>query len=91
MKAYKEKIMKWVEIKQRYPEKFILLGNLVEEQISSHRYKILEGKVLKVSDNPKEIRKAYQEYNSQGKDVLYSLPSTTEEFIVENVPLKGIL
>ncbi|MCK5524218.1 MAG: hypothetical protein KAI83_13890 [Thiomargarita sp.] len=82
--------MKWLEIKQRYPDKFILLGNLVEEQISSHRYKILAGEILKVSDNATEIRKAYQEYNSQGKDVLYSLPSTTEEFIVENVPLKGI-
>jgi hypothetical protein len=90
MDSYKEKIMKWVEIKQRYPDQFILLGNLIEEQISSHRYKILEAEVLKVSDDAKEIRKAYQEYNNQGKDVLYSLPSTTEEFIVENVPLKGI-
>jgi len=82
--------MKWVDIKQRYPDQFILLGNLVEEHISSHRSKILGGEVLKVSHDAKEIRKEYQKYNTQGKDVLYSLPSTTEEFIVENIPLKGI-
>ncbi|WP_069470400.1 hypothetical protein [Candidatus Marithrix sp. Canyon 246] len=82
--------MKWVDIKQRYPDQFILLGNLVEEHISLHRYKILGGEVLKVSNDAKEIRTEYQKYNSQGKDVLYSLPSTTEEFIVENIPFKGI-
>ena len=82
--------MRWAKIKQNYPDKFILLGNLVEEQISSNKFKILEAEVLKVSDNPIEIRKAYQEYISKGKNVLYSIPNMPSEFIVENVPVKGI-
>ncbi|HAI69490.1 MAG TPA: hypothetical protein DCM38_08650 [Gammaproteobacteria bacterium] len=83
--------MKWTQIKTLYPNQFILLGNLVEESISSNQFKILEGDILMVSEDAKEIQKAYQTYNRQGKEVLYSLPSTPEEFIVENVPLKGIL
>jgi hypothetical protein len=83
--------MKWSKIKALYPNKFILLGNLVEEPISSNQFKILEGEILMVSEDAKEIRQAYQTYSRQGKEVLYSLPSTPSEFIVENVPLKGIL
>ncbi|OQY54806.1 MAG: hypothetical protein DRR08_16760 [Candidatus Parabeggiatoa sp. nov. 2] len=85
--------MEWAKIKTLYPDKFILLGNLVEESLSSNQFKILAGDILMVSEDAKEIRNAYQEYNRnrQGKEVLYSLPSTPEEFIVENVPLSGIL
>jgi len=83
--------MKWSDIKTLHPDKFILLGNLVEEQVSSNKFKILEGEVLMVSENIEEIRQAYQTYSQQGKEVLYSIPSTPIEFIVENQLLKGIL
>jgi len=83
--------MKWSDIKALHPDKFILLGNLVEEQVSSNKFKILEGEVLMVSENIEEIRQAYQAYSQQGKEVLYSIPSTPIEFIVENQLLKGIL
>ena len=83
--------MKWQEIRKQYPDKFILLGDLVEEPISITRFKITEGEILKISDNAMEIRKAYQEYKQKGLNVLYSLPTTPEEFIVENIPVKGIL
>jgi hypothetical protein len=83
--------MEWVKIKTLYPDKFILLGNIVEEPLIKNKFKILAGDILMVSEDASKIRKAYQEYNRQGKEVLYSLPSTPAEFIVENVPLKGIL
>ncbi len=35
--------------------------------------------------------KAYREYKQKGLNVLYILPITPEEFIVKNVPFKGIL
>lgn len=54
--------MKWSKIRQQYPDKFILIGNLVEESISNTKSKILEGEVLEVSDDGKEIRKKYREY-----------------------------
>jgi hypothetical protein len=83
--------MKWPEIKALYPNQFILLGNIVEEPISLNKFKILEGEILLVSEDAKEIHQAYQAYTRQGKEVLYSIPSTPTEFIVEDVPLKGIL
>lgn len=83
--------MKWSEIRQQYPNKFILIGDIVEERISETKSRILEGRILKVSENGKEIREAYQQYKKRGMNVLYSLPITAEEFIVENVPFKGIL
>lgn len=83
--------MKWSDIRQQYPGKFILLGDPVEEKISNTKSKIIAGKILKVSDNDKEIRKAYKEYKRKGMNVLYSLPSTSQEFVVENVPFKGII
>ncbi len=83
--------MKWSSIKRQYPEKFILIGDIIEEKISEHKSKILEGNVLEISDNGKDIMKAYQNYKKKGFEVLYSLPSTPEEFIIKNVPFKGIL
>ncbi len=83
--------MKWSEIRKQYPDKFILIGDLVEEKISETQSKIIEGNILKISDDGKEIRQAYQQYKQKGMNVLYSLPTTPEEFIVENVPFKGIL
>ena len=83
--------MKWSEMRKKYPDKFILIGDLVEEKISESQSKIIEGEILKVSDDGKEIREAYQQYKQKGIEVLYSLPTTSEEFIVENVPFKGIL
>lgn len=83
--------MKWTDIRRQYPDQFILLGNLVEKKISDTQYKIVEGTILKVSDDAKEIREAYQQYKRAGKQVIYALPSTPQNFIVENVPFMGIL
>lgn len=83
--------MKWQDIRGKHPNKFILIGDLVEEKLSKTKSRIIEGTILEVSENSKEIRKAYRRYQQQGRDVLYSLPSTPDEFIVENVPFKGIL
>jgi len=77
--------IKWSEIKRRFPDKFILLGDIVEEKVSETKSKILAGKVLKTSDDPKEIRRTYQEYRQKGMNVLYSLPSTSDNFIVEDI------
>ncbi|MCP4350547.1 MAG: hypothetical protein GY795_34195 [Desulfobacterales bacterium] len=46
--------MKWSEIKKQYPNKFILIGDIVEERISENQSEIIEAKVLEVSDNGKE-------------------------------------
>ena len=83
--------MKWREIRQKYPNKFILIGDVVEEKIFANKYRILEGTILEVSDDGKKIRKLYQEHKKGGKNVLFSLPTTPLDFIVEDVPVKGIL
>lgn len=83
--------MKWLEIRKQYPDKFILLGDLVEEKISETHCRIVEGTVLYVSDDAKKIRKVYQNYQQQGKEVIYSLPGTPQEFVVEDVPFMGLL
>ncbi len=83
--------MKWSTIRQKHPNKFILLGDLIEEPISTTQSQIVEGKILAVSDSGKEIRQKYRKYKNEGINVLYALPTTPPEFIVENVPLKGIL
>jgi ACT domain-containing protein len=38
--------MKWTEIRQKHPNKFILIGDVVEEKISETKYRILEGNIL---------------------------------------------
>jgi len=68
-----------------------LIGDILEEMISVTQSKIIEGKILKVSDSAKEIREAYLYEKKQGKEVLYTLPSTPEEFYVENLPYKEII
>jgi len=83
--------MKWSEIRKQYPNKFILIGDIIEDIISITQSKILGGTVLKVSDSAKEIRRAYLQEKKRGKEVLYTLPSTPEDFFVENLPYKGII
>ena len=83
--------LKWAEIRMQYPDKFILLGDIVEEKISENQVKIIEGTILKVSDEAKEIRALYQHYKKQGQNVIYALPSTSQDFIVEDVLFMGIL
>lgn len=83
--------MKWSEIKKQYPDKFLLIGEIVEEKISATQSKITDAKVLEIRDNGKEIMQSYRKYKQKGIEVLYSLPTTPEEFIVRNVPFKGRL
>lgn len=83
--------MKWSDIREKYPNKFVLIGDIVEKKLSETKFQILEGTVLEVSQDGKRIRQSYRMYKKQGRNVLYSLPTTPYEFIVENVPFKGIL
>ncbi|BBL75030.1 hypothetical protein [Methylomagnum ishizawai] len=83
--------MKWLDIKTQYPHQFILLGNLVEQRLSPSRSQIMEGEVLQVSDDPKAIWEAYRKFKQAGREVLFALPSTPLEFIVEDIPVKGVL
>ncbi len=83
--------MKWTDIRRQYPDAFVLLSDLVEERIAANTFRIVEGSVLKVSQDAKEIRAAYQECLRRGQQALYALPSTPEEFIVENVAFMGRL
>lgn len=83
--------MQWSDIRKQYPDKFILLGNLVEEKISEHVSRIVAGTVLHVSDDAQDIRREYRHYQQQGHNVIYSIPSTSEDFIVEDVPVMGLL
>jgi uncharacterized NAD(P)/FAD-binding protein YdhS len=83
--------MKWQDIHKQYPNQFVLLGDIVEEKVSDFKSKIIEGTVIEVFDNGSDIRKAYRERKKRGEKVLYSLPTTSDEFIVENIPFKGFL
>lgn len=82
--------MKWSEIKKKHPNSFILLGNIIEERVSDNKSRLIEGAIIKTSDDPKVIRLLYQKYKSRGMDVLYTLPSTPEDLIIEDVPFMGI-
>ena len=46
--------MKWSEIRKQYPDKFILIGDIVEERISENQSKVIEAKILEVADDGKE-------------------------------------
>ena len=82
--------MKWSAIKKQYPDSFILLGDIIEENVSENKYRLLEGTILQTSHDPKEIRSLYQQYKQKGMEVLYTLPSTPENFIIENIPFMSI-
>lgn len=83
--------MKWVEIKRKYPNRYILLDDIKEEEINESKSRILSGNVVETSNDLKEIMKFYNDYKEKGKNVIYALPSTPDEFIIENVPFMGIL
>ena len=83
--------MRWIDIKKKYPDQFVLIDNVDEVLISETESKILGGNVIQTSNNLKEIMKSYQQNKKQGKNVIYALPSTPEDFIVENVAMMGIL
>ena len=76
--------MKWPEIKRIYPDKFILIGDIEEERISDTKCRIFGGKIIQTSEEASVILKAYQDYKEKGSEVLYALPNTPEDFIIEN-------
>ncbi len=83
--------MQWVDIKRKYPDKFILIDDIVEKDINGSTSRVISGIVIAVTDNLKEIMKLYDHSKKLGKNVLYALPSTPDEFLIENVPFMGIL
>jgi aryl carrier-like protein len=83
--------MKWKEIKENHPNQFILLEDVEEEHISEGHYRILGGNIVKTGDDLMEIMKLYQEFKKSGKNVIYALPSTPEDFLIEDVPMMGIM
>ncbi len=83
--------MKWKDIHKQYPNQFILLGNIIEEKILDVKSRIVEGSVLEVCSNGNDIREAYRKYKKRGERVMYSLPTTPEEFIIEYAPVRGLL
>ena len=83
--------MKWSEIRKSHPDQFVLLEDIQEESISEHRSRILGGTVVCTSKDIKDIMKSYQDYKLMGKNVIYSLPGTPDDFIIENVSFMGIL
>ncbi len=48
--------MKWSGIRQKYPNKFILIGNIVEKEITETHSRIIAGDVLEVSTDGKTIQ-----------------------------------
>lgn len=82
--------MKWSEIKKQHPNCFILLEDIVEEKISENKSRLLEGTIVQTSHDSKAIRSLYQKYKQKGIDVLYTIPSTPENFIIENIPFMSI-
>ena len=66
-------------------------GQHCGRKVSERTSRIITGQVLKVSDDAQEIRQFYQDYKKQGLDVIYALPSTPTDFIVENVLFMGML
>ncbi len=47
-------MMKWSEIKKQHPDKFILIGDIVEEQTSANQSKVIEAEILEVHDDGKK-------------------------------------
>ncbi len=83
--------MRWNEIKRRYPTDFILLDDIEEEKVDDNKYRVLGGTVVEISKDIKQIMRLYNELKQQGRNVLYTLPSTPDDFIIEDVPFMGIL
>ena len=83
--------MEWSEIRRKHPDKFILISDIVEKKISDSQSEITEGKILEVSDDGKAIMQAYRKCKEKGMNVLFSLPTTPEKFIIRDIPYKGIL
>lgn len=56
--------MTWDEIRQQYPETFVLLDNCEEYQIDDFHSEILRGEVVFVTSNGKQV---FDEYKRRGK------------------------
>lgn len=83
--------MKWIEIRHQYPDKFILIGDVEEERIADDCFRVIGGNVLMTTDEPRQVFSAYKEHKKRGENVLYCLPTTPDEFIVEEKPFLGVL
>lgn len=83
--------MEWSEIRRRHPGKFVLLGDVEEQRMDAERFRVRGGTVLLATDDPQMLFKAYRERKGRGENVIYALPATPEEFIVEEKAILGVL
>ncbi len=83
--------MKWSDIRRQNPDRFILIKDIHEERVNERSFRVLGGTVLMVTNSPKELFSAYREHKKRGENVLYCLPTTPEDFIVEEKAMLGIL
>lgn len=83
--------MKWADIRRKNPDRFILIKDIQEERGTEGSFRVLGGTVLVVTNSPKELFSAYREHKKRGENVLYCLPTTPEDFIVEEKAMLGIL
>jgi len=82
--------MKWNQIRNNYPNQFILLRNYITEFIDNKHFRVIEGEVVSNHNNFSELQREYKNYRNKGEDVIFCLPQT-DDFIVETAPMMGIL
>ncbi|HEX2957211.1 MAG TPA: hypothetical protein VHO70_10275 [Chitinispirillaceae bacterium] len=66
--------MQWTEIKRKYPEKFILIDDIVEEDINGSSSRVISGTVIASTDNLKEIMRLYAHSKNMGKKCALCAP-----------------
>jgi hypothetical protein len=74
------KLAVWFTSEKRRAEEACLINNSSLAPFSLLLHFLLEGNILEMSDDGKEIFNAYRRYKKKGMNVLFSLPKTDSEF-----------
>lgn len=81
-------LMTWKEIRNRFPETFVLLDNCEEEKVGESRIIITKGEVIFSTEDGKTV---YDEYCKRGQSPLMTFGHThMDKLEMEEVSFLGI-
>ena len=73
------------EIRQRYPNDFLVLLDFDEEELPSGQIQVTGADEVRAFDSGSEMYDTYRELKRQGRKVLFCTPNYRQSFVIEKV------
>ena len=84
-------IRSFKEIRQQYPEEFLVLIDPQETPVSEREVEITGARDVQAYQNGNDMLEAYRNLRKEGMNVTFCTPHYKERFVIQQVPSMRIM